>query len=985
MKNENKKLLSLSLLSAFMLTACGGDIPGLSTSDTDSDGLTDADEINLYHTNPDVADTDGDGYSDFEEIINKNFDASNSNYRFNPLIADVPKLNVSYGVPNFSLTYSTSTSTGNTYETGYDQTISTDTISTNGGDSSHSIARNFSASIAGEYQFAITGGVKLTTTATAGFTDTDSNGTNWSNTTQQSTGQTYSTLQTFSNSSGINVDSASMALFVSVENPGHVAYTLNDLSLSVTMAGDNASGFGIPIGTLLRAPNSTATIPLAVGGTATSEVYTLDMSLENYKTLINNYSNLVITPNVGDNNLGSDNNETNWVNLSDDVAIRTATISIDYGQARLPETYRVATALDINSQSLTLAQILNDIIKLPYSVQNDNLIPVGDTVAQASSSLASIRGVTMNFASRQMWFVAHEHTAASGVGTETDIYTPRVIQDFENLVIKAGDGVRMVYVRDSDSDNLTDREEFISGTDVNNPDTDGDSILDGDEVNGYTAANGSVYTSNPNLVDSDADGLSDFEEIALLTDPRNSDTDGDTASDGYEVSVGGFPTVDNTDIYAVDDDGDFLTNIEELSITGTDPTKLDTDNDGLSDSEELGRVSTSFSAQMPVVDHCVSKYNAAIVALNDPTYDNYKLSPTSPSRCDPLEADTDGDGINDGDEIAGWAPGYPVGSLLVPSNPFVTDSDNDGLTDDQEKLISGNPLAKDTDTDGMEDAAEIASVHNRSVIIPEVIVASSISTIDTNDCTGSFSGLFGFKEKQDGNAIAPLLAQFKDVPTNYLDVRGLFNSPSSWSNFLNVFNIAGPATTLHADAGYTNGIDSGNNYLGGADVEFVTDDGNYSAYQPELAPDQATYNSDWFAMSNEDPDFGTVVMEKSLPSMTKELVYHPQKIKIAQGQTLKAWSNNLCWVPLTATGNAWFRVGFYFSQTGAVPMECPAYYSAPFNKLAKEWTYSQFVDPDGAGGQPAPYMIFPQTEATTVQWGGTCQFTFTYDLQVVQE
>ncbi len=36
--------------------------------DTDSDGLTDADEVNIYHTNPYKADTDGDTLSDSDEI-----------------------------------------------------------------------------------------------------------------------------------------------------------------------------------------------------------------------------------------------------------------------------------------------------------------------------------------------------------------------------------------------------------------------------------------------------------------------------------------------------------------------------------------------------------------------------------------------------------------------------------------------------------------------------------------------------------------------------------------------------------------------------------------------------------------------------------------------------------------------------------------------------------------------------------------------------
>lgn len=36
--------------------------------DTDGDGLTDYDEIKIYHTNPLKADTDGDGYNDGAEL-----------------------------------------------------------------------------------------------------------------------------------------------------------------------------------------------------------------------------------------------------------------------------------------------------------------------------------------------------------------------------------------------------------------------------------------------------------------------------------------------------------------------------------------------------------------------------------------------------------------------------------------------------------------------------------------------------------------------------------------------------------------------------------------------------------------------------------------------------------------------------------------------------------------------------------------------------
>jgi hypothetical protein len=42
----------------------------LKAKDTDGDGLSDYDEINIYHTNPYLADSDGDGINDGQEIKN---------------------------------------------------------------------------------------------------------------------------------------------------------------------------------------------------------------------------------------------------------------------------------------------------------------------------------------------------------------------------------------------------------------------------------------------------------------------------------------------------------------------------------------------------------------------------------------------------------------------------------------------------------------------------------------------------------------------------------------------------------------------------------------------------------------------------------------------------------------------------------------------------------------------------------------------------
>lgn len=93
---------------------------------------------------------------------------------------------------------------------------------------------------------------------------------------------------------------------------------------------------------------------------------------------------------------------------------------------------------------------------------------------------------------------------------------------------------------DTDDDGLTDVQELLQGTDLNNPDTDNDGFSDGDEVrDGFSPLHGNGVT----LMEADTDGdyLIDAWEVILGTDILQPDSDGDLYLDGTEVAAGFDP------------------------------------------------------------------------------------------------------------------------------------------------------------------------------------------------------------------------------------------------------------------------------------------------------------------------------------------------------------------------------------------------------------------------------------------------------------
>jgi pimeloyl-ACP methyl ester carboxylesterase len=158
------------------------------------------------------------------------------------------------------------------------------------------------------------------------------------------------------------------------------------------------------------------------------------------------------------------------------------------------------------------------------------------------------------------------------------------------------------------------------------------------------ALHGIEYTVEIMSKDSDGDGLQDIMENYYHTDSNNPDTDGDGLPDLYEIATTNTdPLMKDTDGNSV---GDGQEDFDEDQLTnleeyhaGTNPLEADTDHDGLIDSEELNTSKTM-----------------------------------------PTKYDTDGDTLGDGREIE------------LGLNPLLQDTDGDGILDKDEQFSQSIPL-----------------------------------------------------------------------------------------------------------------------------------------------------------------------------------------------------------------------------------------------------------------------------------------------------
>jgi len=231
----------------------------------------------------------------------------------------------------------------------------------------------------------------------------------------------------------------------------------------------------------------------------------------------------------------------------------------------------------------------------------------------------------------------------------------------------------------------------------------GDDRADLSDMNGTRGVLGVVESDN------DGDGISDSDEINIYgTNPENNDTDGDGLLDGEEINSY------ETNATNPDTDGDGLNDGSEIDTYRTNPTNSDTDNDGLNDALEVHTYGTNPNNPDTDGDCLLDSFEIL----------NYETNATN--------VDTDGDTVNDGIEIYAYeGDELNVSCLTTPetlAHGYNHQPAKDGIPTPASDVINALDPTNDSDGDGQSNISETkcteGDVSNPSKTCPSIVDTS---------------------------------------------------------------------------------------------------------------------------------------------------------------------------------------------------------------------------------------------------------------------
>ncbi|TXH71900.1 MAG: IPTL-CTERM sorting domain-containing protein [Thiothrix sp.] len=296
---------------------------------------------------------------------------------------------------------------------------------------------------------------------------------------------------------------------------------------------------------------------------------------------------------------------------------------------------------------------------------------------------------------------------------------------------------------DTDGDGLTDTQEAALGTDPSLVDTDLDGVPDKVEVG--TDLSKPIDTDGDGKIDA-LDTDDDGDGIPTKGEDKNADGDKNPATNPTDTDGDGKPNYLDAD----DDNDGKLTKNEDDNTDGdgnpaTNPR--DTDGDGIPDPLDPTDGATANTAPKAAADTAsvVAGSSVTIDALaNDTDADGNTLTIETVAEAahgtvaissnkivytaDATYTGTDSFSYVAADGHGGTSTG--IITVTVTAKPVVTDTDGDGLSDEQEKTLGTNPAAADSDADGIPDKTEVGSDLTKPI---DTDGDGKINALDTDD------------------------------------------------------------------------------------------------------------------------------------------------------------------------------------------------------------------------------------------------------------
>lgn len=496
--------------------------------------LWDGYELTLAHTSPTLADTDGDGFSDYKEI---------NTGGTNPRRANLPSLALELtGDPLIELEvdYTTgSSSRSESLEREETDRTKTDTESTKMSIENTIDIKTHSKVGTSAWPPSFNATIDTETKFQHGYFHNTSS--SWKHSSVSQSQENYKNWE----ESSVSFDDGKISVAMKVVNQSDLSFKLKDLRV-VAFRQTGGGRFSL-IGTM--APDKEWPEEGFVLGPSAELTMTMSkehIGAEVMKALVRDPTALMFE--VGAYSLFQLDEfgvtETvNYAKLGEAVLQRTGLIVIDYGNGRV-EQHMVATNVyrnaDGSGRGLNLREALQGILNQDYETQievntegeegKQVLYRIKDTAAydvcnEASGDRYDPTADCENLHKQGFWLVA-------GSGED---FRPGKEVDFDAIRLHNGERITLVYLNDTDGDGIFDREEYLLGTNRNDPDTDVDGLSDFQETReGWEVA---------------VAGLSPYK---VFPDPRFADLDDDFMSDNTEFNIG-------TDPYLVNTDGDDLT------------------------------------------------------------------------------------------------------------------------------------------------------------------------------------------------------------------------------------------------------------------------------------------------------------------------------------------------------------------------------------------------------------------------------------------